>query len=57
MVLHFAASAAATLKALQRQCPHCNHKQLVAPSKKHDTVVCEKCEGEIPANKEERKTS
>lgn len=52
MVLHFAVSAAATLKALQRQCPHCSHKQLVAPSKRNEVVLCEKCDGEIPVKKD-----
>lgn len=57
MVLHFAASAFATLKALQRQCPHCHHKQLVAPSKKNEVVLCEECGAEIPAKKDGRRAS
>ena len=52
MVIHLAASAVATLKALQRQCPQCKHKQLVAPSKKNEVVRCEKCDTEIPIKKE-----
>jgi ribosomal protein S27E len=57
MVLHFAASAVATLKALQRQCPHCQHKQVDAPSKKNEVVRCERCDAEIPFKKDGRKTS
>ncbi len=52
MVLHFAASAMAALAALQRQCPHCYHRQLVAPSKKNEVVRCEQCDAEIPARRD-----
>lgn len=57
MVLHFAVSAMATLKALQRQCPYCHHRQLVAPSKKHEVVLCEKCQAEIPAREDSHSAS
>jgi ribosomal protein S27E len=52
MVLHFVASAAAALKTLQRECPHCQHKQIVAPSKKNQVVHCDKCDAEIPVRKD-----
>jgi len=48
MVMHFAASMAAALKALHRECPACHHKQLVVPSKKNEVVRCEKCDSEMP---------
>jgi len=52
MVIHLVAAAQAALKSLERKCPNCHHKQLVAPSKKHQVAKCEKCQSEIPVRKD-----
>jgi ribosomal protein S27E len=48
MVLHFMSAVMATAKALERQCPKCLRKQLVAPSKHHESVSCKYCSEPIP---------
>ncbi len=40
MLHHFVAAAVSAAKALERQCPNCHRKQLVAPSKRHEAVPC-----------------
>lgn len=48
MVFHFMSAVMATAKALERQCPKCHCKQLVAPSKRTETVNCTHCGEPIP---------
>ena len=48
MVHYFAAGVAGTRKALERRCPSCHHKQVVALGKWEEAVPCEKCGEAIP---------
>ncbi len=48
MVLHFMSAVMATARALERLCPKCHRKQLVAPSRRKETVPCTHCGEPIP---------
>lgn len=48
MIHFFAAAMAGARKALERECPACHHKQLVAPSKRDQEVPCERCDAPVP---------
>ncbi|WP_187148832.1 hypothetical protein [Candidatus Korobacter versatilis] len=47
-MLYFAQAILSTLRSLERQCPSCNHKQVVPKSKAAESVLCEKCGTGIP---------
>jgi len=47
MVIHLAVAASKTRRHLQRECPMFGHVQIAAPSKLHETVVCERCDYRI----------
>jgi ribosomal protein S27E len=54
MVLHFISAVMSTAKALERLCPKCHHKQLVAPSRRKEVVACTHCGEPIsPRNHQE----
>ena len=48
MVHYFAAGVAGARKALERECPACHHKQIVALKKREETVPCKSCGEPIP---------
>ena len=48
MIYFFAAAMAGARKALERECPACHHRQLVAPSKRNEDVRCEQCDALVP---------
>ncbi len=48
MIFHFVSVVIATAKALERRCPQCHRMQLVAPSKRAETVHCTYCGEPIP---------
>jgi ribosomal protein S27E len=48
MVLHFMSAVMSAAKAMERLCPKCHRKQLVAPSKRKETVTCTHCGETIP---------
>jgi ribosomal protein S27E len=52
MIHYFAAGVAATRKALERECPACHHKQVVARSRRDEEVPCEKCGEPVPPKKQ-----
>lgn len=54
MVLHFMAGVMSTTKALERKCPKCQRKQVVAPSRRKETVRCKHCGEAIPPAEERR---
>ena len=47
-MIPFIAAVMATIQGLRRRCPRCRREQIVPPSKKHLTVVCDFCGSEIP---------
>ena len=47
MVFHLVGAIHATRKALERECPACHHKQVVAKSQRNETVRCAKCDGDL----------
>lgn len=48
MVIHATVAAATLRKLLQRECPECHHRMVVALAKKNETVPCEKCNAAVP---------
>lgn len=48
MIHYFAAGVAGARKALERECPACHHKQVVAFSKWEKSVPCQKCGEPVP---------
>lgn len=57
MLIPFTTVAFATRRLLQRECPVCGHMQIVAPSKVHTAVTCERCDYWIPARKTAAQTA
>ena len=52
-MLYFMSAIIATAKALERLCPNCHRKQLVAPSRRMEPVACTHCGEPIPPSKTE----
>jgi ribosomal protein S27E len=51
MIHYFAAGVEAARKVLERECPACHHKQVVAISRREESVPCEKCGKPVPPKK------
>jgi NMD protein affecting ribosome stability and mRNA decay len=48
MVLHFMSAVISAAKAMERLCPKCHRKQLVALPRRRETVSCTHCGEPIP---------